>query len=110
MKLLLDENISWRVVKLLLPFFDNILHVSDISKTRLSDKAIWQYAKMNDYIIVTYDSDFRDLSVIKGFPPKVIWIRKGNLSKIELVDKLNINRKIIADFSYDNNLSILEIY
>ena len=110
MNLLLDENMSWRAIKLLLPYFEKVLQVTDISKTRMSDTNIWHYAKQNNFIIVTYDYDFRDLSVVKGFPPKVIWIRKGNLSKEELADKLIKNKKSIMEFAENIDISILEIY
>lgn len=42
---------------------------------RKNDNVIWEIAKQQDYIIVTQDSDFNELLILKGFPPKVIWIR-----------------------------------
>ena len=45
-----------------------------------TDVEIFEYAKKNKYSIVTFDSDFCDLNIIKGFPPKIIWIRTGNIT------------------------------
>ena len=49
-----------------------------------SDTDIWEFAKSNDYIIVSKDSDFHQRSFVIGFPPKVIWIQKGNCSTNEI--------------------------
>ena len=43
-----------------------------------SDTAIWAYARQHDFIIVTKDSDFVDLSTLYGQPPKVILLKTGN--------------------------------
>ena len=81
MKILIDANISWRLVKLLNAAFSEILHVE---RTGLpipaDDIVIWDWAKQNDYIIVTNDEDFLNLSIQNGFPPKVILLRMGNQS------------------------------
>ena len=36
-------------------------------------------------MIVTQDSDFNDMSIVKGFPPCVVWMKAGNslVSEIE---------------------------
>ncbi len=49
MKLLLDENISYRIKKQLLTDFPDTIHVFEISKERLSDLEIWNYAKKNHF-------------------------------------------------------------
>jgi predicted nuclease of predicted toxin-antitoxin system len=51
---------------------------------RDDDCLIWDYAVQNDYVIVTRDSDYNELGLIRGFPPKVIWIRRGNCSTKEI--------------------------
>lgn len=78
MKLLFDENISWRIKKKLQKSFPNSLHITDISNKLLSDTFIWKYAKDNNLMIVTFDEDFSDIQMFKGFPPKIIWLRCGN--------------------------------
>ncbi len=80
MKLLLDANLSWRLITVLRDNFGDCTHVN---KTELpkpaKDTEIWNYAAANGYTIVTQDIDFLHLFEGKGFPPKVILIRVGNI-------------------------------
>ncbi|MFN4299832.1 MAG: DUF5615 family PIN-like protein [Thermaurantimonas sp.] len=85
MKLLLDANISWRLVKKLAGVVPNVLHVNDSGLPMpAKDEEIWSWALHNDFVIVTNDEDFLNFSLLKGFPPKVILLRKGNLSTNEV--------------------------
>lgn len=110
MKLLLDENISFRLKYLINDIFDEIIHVTTLSNVVLSDDEIWNIAKLQNYIILTNDRDFEDLSVFLGMPPKVIIIKTGNLNKNLLSEKIRNNISEITDFYYDKQLRILEIY
>jgi predicted nuclease of predicted toxin-antitoxin system len=40
------------------------------------------------YTIFTKDADFSDVNVLRGFPPKVIWIRLGNCATSDLENAL----------------------
>ena len=59
----------------------------------------WDDAKQNGYVIVTRDSDYNDLSLIQGFPPKVIWIRRGNCSTQVIEQLLRAASSDIRAFS-----------
>jgi predicted nuclease of predicted toxin-antitoxin system len=60
MRLIADENISWRLKKLI-PQWD-ILPSNEIKfNQRLTDLMIWRYAKSNQYTILTFDEDFIEL-------------------------------------------------
>ena len=62
MKLLLYENISWRLVTKLKSYYDNVLHISFSGLPKsITDIAVWNFAKENHYEIVTNDSDFVNL-------------------------------------------------
>jgi len=63
-----------------------------------SDSEIWEYARKNNFTIVTFDSDFYDLSVIKGIPPKIIWLRIGNTSTINIAKVLRDNKDLFGEF------------
>ncbi|NOY49280.1 MAG: hypothetical protein GXO88_01740 [Chlorobi bacterium] len=78
MKLLFDQNISFRLIKRIIDLFPDSKQVRELGLENSSDTEIFDFAKRNDFAIVTFDSDFCDLNVIKGFPPKIIWIRTGN--------------------------------
>jgi predicted nuclease of predicted toxin-antitoxin system len=113
MKLLFDQNISHRIVlKLneLLPFSSQ---VRLLGLENAKDVEIWQFSKENDYTIVTFDTDFFDLSLIRGIPPKIIWLRIGNTATEKLVECLKENIELIKDFinnPENKELACLEIY
>ena len=62
---------------------------------RADDPEIWQYAREHGFVIVTRDSDFRELSLLRGAPPKIIWLRAGNVSKARVIQLLNENCEAI---------------
>jgi predicted nuclease of predicted toxin-antitoxin system len=65
-RLLLDANLSYRLVPALAAQFHGILHVSRVGLAQADDDAIWRYAKANDLAIVTFDSDFYDMTLVRG--------------------------------------------
>lgn len=101
MKLLLDENISHKLVIRLQEFFPEIKHISDFQLNSIDDKVIFHFAKENDFAIVTFDEDYFTLSVLNSFPPKIIWLRTGNLSTNELEVILKAKRAVIEKFLND---------
>ena len=112
MKLLFDQNISYRITKLLSQTFPEAKQVSQVGLENSTDTGIWEYAKLNDFTIVTFDSDYYDLSIVKGCPPKIIWLRTGNTSTKKIAEIIEDNRDLIGLFITDNNykgLSCLEI-
>ncbi len=84
MKLLFDHNLSPRLVLIFADLYPNSQHVFPLQMDRDDDRLIWDYAAQNDYTIVIRDSDYNDLSIVRGFPPKVIWIWRGNCSTKEI--------------------------
>ena len=72
MKLLFDHNLSPRLVNRLGDLYPNSNHLFNLGLDTVEDFIIWQYARDNEFIIVTKDSDFSELSLVGGFPPKVI--------------------------------------
>jgi len=78
LKLLLDENLSPRLVDLLSDVYPGSAHVEDLGLGEADDALVWSHAKANGFTIVSKDSDFADISLLQGTPPKVIWIRLGN--------------------------------
>ena len=111
MKLLLfDQNISPRLVNNLADIYPNSVHVSTIGMGSALDNGIWQYARDNDYMIVTKDADFGEFGVIKGFPPKIIWIRRGNCSTQTIETILRENFLAISNLSEDEDVGILTLF
>jgi predicted nuclease of predicted toxin-antitoxin system len=108
--LLVDANISWRIIDRLVPFFERILHVNQTELAQpASDIEIWDYARKNDLTILTLDEDFEQLSIFKGFPPKVILLRGRNRSTAELVAILSSYLIEIDSFVENQNTGLLEL-
>jgi predicted nuclease of predicted toxin-antitoxin system len=91
MKLLFDQNISFRVVRQLISSFPESESVYTNGLIGKKDFVIWTYAKKNDFTIISQDDDFDKFFIVKGFPPKIILLRTGNIKNPTLV-KLLIKR------------------
>ncbi len=78
MKLLLDENLSPKLIGYLNAAFPDSSHVDLLGMRGYTDTQIWNLAKKDGYIVVSKDDDFRQRSFIYGAPPKVIWLKVGN--------------------------------
>lgn len=110
MKFLFDQNISYRVVNLLKTEFDVCLSVKDVGLFESNDMEIWKYCRDNGLTVVTQDDDFEKLYLLMGFPPKIIWVRTGNLPNAELAGILSTKKDIILEFIENPEAGILEIY
>jgi predicted nuclease of predicted toxin-antitoxin system len=110
MKLLLDQNISFRLISTLEQHFPGSEHVKRLGLLDKTDREIWDYTKLHGFIIVTFDSDFYDLSVIIGSPPKVLWINTGNLARKNLATLLLAKVEEIKSFHDNPELSCLELH
>ena len=112
MKLLLDANVSWRLVSILKKHFGECIHADDIPELEFpaKDVQIWQYAKDNGYAIITHDNDFNDLIAIRGFPPKIVWLRTGNCSRKFTSDLLIRSKQSIEELWISKEYGLLEIY
>ena len=111
MKLLLfDQNLSPRLVDRLTDIYPGSIHVSTVGLSRALDRAVWEYARQHDYMIVTKDVDFSELGLLLGFPPKVIWIRRGNCSTQDIETLLRGNFEAISALSDDPDTGILTVY
>ena len=91
-------------------YFPESKHVGQLNLLNSSDMEIWDFARKNEYVIVTFDADFYDLSVLAGTPPKIIWLRIGNTSTLNISNVIIKNMEMILEFSDKRNMnSCLEI-
>ncbi|HEU4326354.1 MAG TPA: DUF5615 family PIN-like protein [Roseiflexaceae bacterium] len=109
MKLLFDHNLSPRLVHHLNDLYPEASHVALAGLDRASDHAVWLYAQSYNYIIVTKDSDYNDIAVLRGFPPKIIWLQLGNCSTRTLEETLRRNEGLIRAFASDQTVGVLVI-
>lgn len=101
MKLLLDENLSNRIIPGIIDLFPDSAHVKQLNLIQNPDGAIWTFAAANDFVIVSKDSDFRHRSILLGHPPKVIFLRVGNCPTAFITQLLRANHSIICEFGDD---------
>lgn len=107
MKLLLDENLSDRIVYRIIDLYPDSEHVKPLALTNTDDEIIWEYAKANDFVIVSKDSDFHQRSLLYGHPPKFIYLRIGNSPTSKIIEILRDNFDTIIQFGNRELKSIL---
>lgn len=98
MKLLFDENLSDRLVPAPADFFPASIQVKAIGLMQQPDASVWDYAKLNGFVIVTKDADFHERSIVEGAPPKIVFLRVGNCSTADVRDLLAGNAAVIETF------------
>ncbi|MGR9053278.1 MAG: DUF5615 family PIN-like protein [Gammaproteobacteria bacterium] len=110
MKLLLDENLSRRAVAFLLDEYPGTTQIALLAMEQAHDREVWDYAKMNDFVIVTKDADFFEMSNLYGQPPKIVWLKMGNQSKAGTINALLTNRQAIERALIDEDKACIELY
>lgn len=109
MSLLLDENLSPRLLQRLASLFPGLIHVRDIGLKQASDEMIWDWAKRNSYTIVTTDGDFAALSGHRGWPPKVIHLEECDFPLRIIEELLRKNAVRISEFEKDSHAGLLAV-
>src|SRR5688572_30714946 len=110
MKLLFDHHLSHKLVKRLNDLFPGSQQTRLLGMSTADDRQIWEYAKQHDFMVVSLDLDFYDLSVLRGHPPKLIWLRCGNASVSAIEQLLRNNLRRIEAFAQDEGVGCLEIF
>lgn len=110
MKLLLDQNLSYRLIQPLSAVYPGSTQVGLLDMGNATDKAIWDYAKANDYIIVTLDADFHEYSLLWSGPPLIVWLKCGNQPKQVILDKLLSYQLNIEESLQDKDIWCVELY
>lgn len=107
MKLLLDENLSDRIIQRIVDLYPGSNHVKTLALTNTDDVVIWEYAKANNLVIISKDSDFHQRSLLYGHPPKFIYLRVGNSPTSKIVQILRDSFDTIRQFGDSEVESIL---
>ena len=109
MKLLLDQNLSHRLVSALESSYPGSIHVREFGLLSAPDDAVWSHAQRHGLMIVTKDSDFHQMSLLRGHPPKIVWIRRGNCTTAEIAEILTIRHADLEGFDRDPAASLLTL-
>jgi len=109
MKLLLDENLSRRVVPFIQDSYPGSTQITLLDLEQADDKFIRQYAIDNHFVIVTKDADFYEMNMVYGQPPKIIWLKIGNQSKASTIKVLQDNVEAINQVLVTEDKDCIEL-
>ncbi len=111
MKILVDQNISYRLVQHIAGVFSEVAHIKSLDLIDANDYQIFLAARQHGYAaVLTQDEDFYSLLLEHGTPPKIIWLRTGNCSTAFLAEVILRNIDLIHLFLQDDIQDCLEIY
>jgi predicted nuclease of predicted toxin-antitoxin system len=110
MKLLFDQNLSFKLCRSLADLFPDSSQVRLAGLAEVSDRALWDYARANGFALVSLDSDIAELAALLGPPPKVIWLRCGNQPTAFVENLLRRHAEAIAAFDLERDAACLELY
>ncbi len=110
MKLLFDQNLSFKLCRRLADLFPDSNQVRLLGMAEANDRSIWDYAKANGFVLVSQDVDFADMATLYGPPPKVIWLRCGNQTTNVIEHRLRDHAESIFAFQQDAAAACWEIY
>ena len=109
MKLLFDQNLSPHLASRLNDLFPDSSHVYLLGLDRVLDSEVWDYARDRGFIVVSKDADFSELSLLRGHPPKLIWLRVGNCTTRQIETLLRSNYEAIEQMNQDPTVGILSL-
>ena len=107
MKLLFDQNLSFKLVDRLADLFPDSEHVRNAGMASADDADVWTYARQKGFVIVSKDSDFHQRALVEGQPPKVVWIRRGNCSTVDVERILRAHVGELQSFEVDADATVL---
>jgi len=110
MKLLFDQNLSYKLCERRADLFPDSNQVRRAGLDTADDRAIWEYAKANGYVIASHDADFADMTGLYGPPPKVVWLRCGNQSTGYIEKLLRGHVEAFRSFEADADAACWELY
>ena len=110
MKLLFDQNLSRKLVYRLADIFPEASHVQFHDLAEKTDTEIWEFAKENNFCIVTQDADFPEKVRLFGSPPKVIWLRYGNAPTKVIETLIRSAEEAINELLTNETLYCLELH
>jgi predicted nuclease of predicted toxin-antitoxin system len=109
MKLLFDQNLSPKFVNRLADLFPDSSQVQSERLDCASDDRVWDHARLNGFAIVTKDADYNNLSVVRGSPPKVIWLLIGNCTTAQIERMFRSRYSDIEAFENDSSVGTLAL-
>ena len=88
--------------------FPGALHVRLLCRGGARDPDVWE-AREHGCVLVSKDEDFHRLSLLRGAPPKVVWLRIGNCATEDISRLLSMHADDIRQFEAQANATVLEL-
>jgi predicted nuclease of predicted toxin-antitoxin system len=110
MRLLFDQNLSFKLCVLLSDLFPDSAQIRALDLDQADDRAVWQFAKDNGFAVVSQDADFAELATLYGAPPKVIWLRCGNRPTGFVEKLIRDHAQAIGTFEQDSTAACLQVF
>lgn len=109
MKILLDQNISYKAIKKLQSQYEEVVQIGRLGMAQTDDAMVWQYARINNYVLVTIDPYFQERNILANHPTKIIWLKCENTSTKHVIKLLRDNHEKIMRFYESKEHSCLEL-
>jgi predicted nuclease of predicted toxin-antitoxin system len=111
MRILIDQNISFRLISRIEKVFPDAFHVKSVSLLNTNDLKIFMYARRNNFdAILTIDEDFINILLAHSVPPKIIWLRLHNASIDHQAEIILKNALTIHRFIENPDADCLEVF
>ena len=110
MRLLFDQNLSWKLPKLLVDIFPDSLHVRSVDMKQVPDSEIVAYARREQLVIVTKDSGLKRWASVNPGSPKIVWVRVGNCSTRIVEELLRHHSLRISELVKNPQLTSISVF
>ena len=108
-RLLFDEPLSEELCEAVADIFPGCLHVRLLGQGGAQDPKVWNLAREHGCLLVSKDEDFQRLAVLRGAPPRFVWIRLGNCSTDDIAARLRRRYNDIMRFNEQDEATVLEL-
>jgi predicted nuclease of predicted toxin-antitoxin system len=109
LRLLFDQNLSFKLVRLLADVYPDSMHMHDLQLVEADDLTIWYRAAEHGLTVVSKDSDFHGLSLLYGHPPEAVWLRVGNAPTPAIAALLREHHGTMLRFHNDPDAALLAL-
>jgi len=109
LRLLFDQNLRFKLVRLLADIYPDSVHVRGLGLVEADDLTIWRHAEEHGLVIVSKDSDFHQMSLLYGHPTKTVWLRMGNSPTSTIVELLRYHHAAMQRFNTDPDAALLAL-
>jgi len=99
--------LSDRIIDKIIDLYSDSQDVKTLGLINTDDALIWEFAKFNNFVIVSKDADFHQCSLLYGHPPKFIYLRIGNSPTAKIIEILRGYFLIIVEFFDSETASLL---